>query len=73
MRELRTTHSGLLTELQHSFCQIVNDNIQLRGENGALQEENNRMRNDILSLQDALSQLNNVSAVCAILLRSLIL
>eukprot|EP01032_Pedospumella_encystans_P011294 gene11294-13139_t len=58
VRELRNVHSSLLTELQHSFCEVANDNVNLSNELTVLQNAASTMQNDVVSLQDTLQTLN---------------
>jgi hypothetical protein len=55
-------------DLQHCFCEVVNDNIQVNTDIQAYKEENTVMREDILSLQDTLQTLNNVRVTSFVLL-----
>lgn len=60
MRELRSTHSNLLTELQQAFCEAANENMVLSKDRDAFQHDNTSMQHDVVALQDALQTLNSV-------------
>ena len=61
VKELRATHSGLFTELQHCFCEVANENTRLHNELQSLQEEAGNMQSDIITMQDTMQALNSVS------------
>jgi hypothetical protein len=60
VRELRATHSALLTDLQHSFCEVANENLALSRELALLQQDSGGMQSDVVALQDTLQALNSV-------------
>lgn len=64
VRELRATHSSLLTDLQHSFCEVANENMILSKELSVLQQDSTGMQEDVVKLQDTLLALNTVRYTC---------
>lgn len=66
VKELRSVHSSLLTELQHSFCEVANDNLNLTNELNSLQNAASVMQTDVVSLQDVVQTLNAVSLCCVV-------
>jgi cell division protein FtsB len=62
VRELRATHSTLLTDLQHAYCEVANENIALTKELAQLRSDSSGTNDDVANLQDAIQALNAVSA-----------
>ena len=63
VRDLRKINSNLLSDLQQSFCETINQNILLVDENTKLRADSSQVHMDISKLQPTLQLLNDVSRV----------
>ena len=63
VRDLRKINSNLLSDLQQSFCETINQNILLVDENTKLRADSSQVHMDISKLQPTLQLLNDVSGV----------
>lgn len=61
VRDLRKINSNLLSDLQQSFCETINQNILLVDENTKLRTDSSQVHMDISKLQPTLQLLNDVS------------
>lgn len=61
VRDLRKINSNLLSDLQQSFCETINQNIILVDENTKLRTDNSQVHMDNSKLQPILQLLNDVS------------
>lgn len=61
VRDLRKINSNLLSDLQQSFCETINQNIVLVDENTKLRTDSSQVHMDISKLQPTLQLLNDVS------------
>lgn len=61
VRELRSTHSTLLSEMQQAFCEVANENSALSKELVSLQREHATASEDVADLQGVVHSLNTVS------------